>query len=109
MLEIGKLYSCEEYYLLLYPDKDTASDSFARVVAGAKSAPADAAYLTSGLRKPVSYLEKSSPLLVLNTEEKFVEVLVGDRKGWIILKDWLNIKEIQASIQLSFYFLPQYC
>ena len=89
MLEIGKLYSCEEYFLMLYPDKDTA------VEADEPTAAFLAAYWTRRLGKPVSYLEKSTPILVLNMEKNFVEVLGGDRKGWIIIKDFLNIKEIE--------------
>ena len=43
--------------------------------------------------KPVSYTEKNIPLLVLQNKEEYVEVLVEDKKGWIICEDWL-IKEI---------------
>ena len=93
MLKIGKLYSSEEYCLLLYPDKGTATGH-----AGADRhdvASALATHWTKQLGKPVSYLEKSTPILVLNMEKNFVEVLGGDRKGWIIIKDFLNIKEIE--------------
>ena len=101
MLEIGKLYSCEKYYLLFYPYLNTATvaaalaadDTAGSVAAAARQGAA--AYWTRRLGKPVSYLEKSTPILVLNMEKNFVEVLGGDRKGWIIIKDFLNIKEIE--------------
>lgn len=92
-LEVGKLYICQEYFLMLYPDQEAAA---------AAAAPAPmlvlllgaAAYWSKRFGKPVSYAEKNIPLLILNNKEKYVEVLAGDRKGWIICEDWLNIKEI---------------
>lgn len=91
MLEIGKLYICEKFFLLLYPDKEAA----ATARAGACSfAVAHATYWTRKLGKSVSYTDKNIPLLSLNNKEKYVEVLAGDRKGWIIVEDWLGIKEI---------------
>lgn len=69
-IEVGKLYVCETDFLMLYPDKETAS--------------------TGGM--PVFFIEKNIPLLVLNSKEKYIEVLAGERKGWIIFKNC--IKEI---------------
>ena len=92
MLEVGKLYSCSKYFLLLYPDKDTAS-----VVDHAATSSPDGradAYWSKKFGKSVSYCNPKTPLLVLAVEEKYVEVLVGDKKGWIINMDWLNIQEI---------------
>jgi hypothetical protein len=97
-LEIGKLYSCEERFLMLYPDKDTVAH--AEIAAAPITQPLDraieriAAHWTRRLGKPISYMEKSIPFLVLNVEENFYEVLGGDRKGWIIYRDWVKIKEI---------------
>jgi hypothetical protein len=93
MLEVGKLYSCEDYFLMFYPDKDTARAGAAAAAARLARA-ADAAFWTRRLRKPVSYLEKNISLLVLNMEENFVEVLAGDKKGWIIYEGWLKFREI---------------
>ena len=90
MLEVGKLYHCEEYHLMLYPDPDTAAEA-ATAAAGTTTA---AAYWSNRLGKPISCVDKNIPILVLNSKEKFYEVLVEDKKGWIIFKDWLNIKEI---------------
>lgn len=83
MLKVGKLYSCSEYYLMLYPDKATAA-----AVAPA-SAPADArlimtaAYWTRELGKPVNYCDPKTPLLILSADKEYVEVLAGDKRGWI--------------------------
>ena len=93
MLEVGKLYSCSEYFLMFYPDKDTAA---ARGAGDPRrpAAVAVAAYWTRELGKPVSYCNPLTPLLVLSVKEQYIEVLAGDKVGWIINEDWLNIKEI---------------
>ena len=98
MLEVGKLYSCSEYFLLLFPDKEAATCIAAAVSARAAAAAATAAACASAwnrkLGKPVSYCNPLTPLLVLSVNEKYVEVLAGDKRGWIINEDWLNIGEI---------------
>ena len=97
MLEVGKLYLCEDYSLLLYKDPETAASADANATAPSAStarADAAAAYWTRKLGKSVSYTDKNIPLLVLNNKEKYVEVLAGDRKGWIVIEDWLELKEI---------------
>lgn len=95
MLEIGKLYICQEYFPLLYPDPATAAiyahSATTTVIDLASSA---AAHWSNQLGKAVSYADKNIPLLVINSKDKCIEVLAGNRKGWIIYKDWLNIKEI---------------
>jgi hypothetical protein len=94
MLKVGKLYRCSEYFLSLFPDKEAAAASPQCGSADAGSAAAYASAWSRELGKPVIYAEKNIPLLVLNNREKYVEVLAGDRKGWIIFNDYLNIKEI---------------
>lgn len=90
-LEVGKLYTSEEYFLLFFPDQETAAAVDAHRAPGAAAA---AAYWSKRFGKPISYVEKNVPLLMLNSKDKCVEVLAGDKKGWIIFKDWLKIKEI---------------
>jgi hypothetical protein len=101
MLKVGKLYSCSEYNLLLYPDKAAARQADA-VAFSCSSAVArtsilvavDAGYWSTKLDKSVSYCNPLTPLLVLNADNRYAEVLVGDKVVWIINEDWLNIKEI---------------
>ena len=99
-MEAGKLYLCEEYFLLLYPDWETAATAAAEIVAAAAAESTTATvaaavrYWTRKLGKSVSYCNPQTPLLVLSVKEKYIEVLAGDRKGWIIVEDWLRIKEI---------------
>ena len=101
MFKVGKLYICEEYILLLYPDLDTAAAArsgwdcvSSAVTTAAATAVEVGDYWSNRLGKPVFYTEKNIPLLILNNREKYVEVLAGDRKGWIIFNDYLNMKEI---------------
>ena len=92
-METGKLYICEEYFLLLFPDPETATT--VHVECGdAASYAASTDYWSNRFGKPVLYAKKNIPLLILNNREKYVEVLAGDRKGWIVIEDWLELKEI---------------
>jgi len=103
MLKVGKLYSCSEYNLLLYPDKAAArhadavafscSSAVARTT-GSITAAVDAGYWSTKLDKSVSYCNPLTPLLVLNADNRYAEVLVGDKVVWIINEDWLELKEI---------------
>lgn len=106
MLKVGKLYSCSEYNLLLYPDKAAARQAtrqadavaFSRSSAVARTtgtlAAVDAGYWSTKLDKSVSYCNPLTPLLVLNPDNRYAEVLVGDKVVWIINEDWLELKEI---------------
>ena len=41
-------------------------------------------------------VDKNVVFLVLNNmENKYYEVLAGDKKGWIICREWLNAKEVE--------------
>ena len=93
MLEVGKLYICEDYFLLLYPDQEAAAAA-TTTVAELDAPVARATYWTRKLGKSVSYTDKNIPLLSLNNKEKYVEVLVEEKVGWIIVEDWLGIKAI---------------
>lgn len=97
-LEVGKLYVCEKYFLMFYPDQETAASAAAAATGLVVSVVTDgahfAAFWSDRLGKPVLFSEKNIPLLVLNSKDNCVEVLAGDSKGWIIFRDWLNLKEI---------------
>jgi hypothetical protein len=97
MLEIGKLYICEEFFLLLYPDQEAATagrDARRLTTLDEATAAGQSTYWTKKLGKSVLYAKKNIPLLSLNNKEKYVEVLVEEKVGWIIVEDWLGIKEI---------------
>ena len=97
-IEVGKLYSCSEYFLSLFPDKEAAAQLATPAAADplehAASAAAYAAYWSRELGKPVGYCDLKTVLLVLSVKEKYIEVLAGDKVGWIINEDWLELKKI---------------
>ena len=72
--EVGKLYSCSEHFLMLYPDKETASARAAAL----------AVYWSEEFGKPVSYINRNEPFLVLCTSGLQAEVLNGDKRGWFV-------------------------
>ncbi len=94
-LKVGKLYRCSEYFLLLFPDKETASGIGAAFATSSTRAAAIALYW-SEFDKPVIYCNPETPLLVLSADKKYVEVLADNQKGWFLNKDSLNIKEISC-------------
>lgn len=97
MLEVGKLYSCSEYFLILFPYQETAAVPAAAAAVPAAAVHVHAAYWTRKLGKPVSYCNPETPLLVLNAYNHYAEVLAGDKVGWIIYQDWLNIGELSCT------------
>ena len=104
ILKVDKLYFCEDQYLFLYPDQNSAEASDAilpvdgRFCAAVATAIAgrEAAYYSKKFGKSISFIDKAVVLLILNNvEDKYYEVLAGDKKGWILYRDWLNIKEVE--------------
>lgn len=94
----GKLYMCEDYFLMLYPDHVSAvtrpSVRLRTLAQSAIRAHLEADYWTKKFGKLVSYLNQNSMFLVLSVRGEYVEVLVGDKKSWIVNEDFLEIKEI---------------
>lgn len=102
MPKVGKLYRSKKHFFLLFPDSKAAV--FARhghtILQDHDLHADEAAYWSRRCRKPVSYTEKNIPLLILNTKimktkPDLIEVLAGDKKGWIVFKDWANLKQIR--------------
>ena len=84
LLTPGKLYKCEKYFLMLYPEEESAV-GWGRVAWNAAEewlVQQIAASLTREFGKPVSYIENTM-FLVLSVSGDHIEVLAGDKKGWI--------------------------
>lgn len=100
MMEVGKLYTCEEYHLMLYPGEDAINE----FIAHSASKPEDIAahsFVASRLEhktgRPFAFTQPSDPLLVVGSSlwcGMFFEVLAGGRRGWIVERDWFNLREI---------------
>jgi hypothetical protein len=91
MLKVGKiyLYSCLDYFLLLYPDKKAADFASLSI-----AAPYIAGYFSEKIGKPVYSCDPLEPLLVLKVERRYYQVLIGNKKGWIIKEPRIRFKEI---------------
>jgi len=100
----GKLYKCPKYFLLFYPSKDKAADSLRVAVARAARMGATAVHEAAigpassvadwwsrKLNCKVRYSEPNEVFLCLEHEDEFAHVLFGEKQGWIINQDWLNI------------------
>lgn len=95
MLEVGKLYRSRDYFLLLFSDKKAAARARCGQTASSELLVPGTAYWSNRFGKAVGYAKKNIPLLVLNVKGKYIEVLAGDKKGWIINEDFLYLKEIR--------------
>jgi len=119
MMKVGKLYKCSKYWLLFYPTEETAraaqrstvqaasasgtappQDRAAAAGAvapwpGALVAETEAAYWSKRLNCKVGYGKPEEVFMVLKQKDEFAHVLFGEKQGWIINKNWLEIKRIK--------------
>ena len=100
---IGQLLVCEEYFLLIYSSAGLAmaaakhGQTHGTSVVGVDdeaSAYGVASFWEHHQGAPVTYCEPNKVLLVLKQEEQCLQVLAGDKVGWINNQDWLNLKEM---------------
>jgi len=112
MLNIGKLYSCSECFLVLYPDKETAVAIITRLqgtqqargsrIGGVEDTEAGRRrrnffvnWWKKELGKHFRFCDPRTPFLVLSAEDDIVEILLGDKRHWIINEDWIEFEEIR--------------
>lgn len=88
-LEIGKLYICEKQYIMLYHDRASAE----RVNVPCANFPEIATkYWSEELGKPVKYCDDM--FMVLGHDDDLTKILFKDAIGWIITKEWMEIREM---------------
>ena len=87
-MQIGKFYMSDQHHLCLYPDKKSA------VEVEEESGYNHPYFWSQKLGKPVDYIKKCVPFLVLHKDRTIVEVLVGERKGFILYRKWIIFKEL---------------
>jgi len=108
MLEVGKLYICSKCFLVLYPDKETAVAIITRLQgtpqrlggvedteAGRRRRNFFVNWWKKELGKLLRFCDPRTPFLVLSAEDNIVEVLLGDKRHWIINEDWIELEEIR--------------
>ncbi len=109
--EVGKLYRCPEYFLLVFPSKDqlisaralwaadrTVETPLARWQEAAgtqypEMARAVTAVLSKKLDCRVRCSEPGEIFMLLQQDGDSLHVLFGGIQGWIVYKDWLKIEE----------------
>ena len=111
---IGKLYKCSEYFLLIYPTKEKAAGAYTRALDGrispvgdSTASPLDdrtvdvgpaarkAIWWSKELDCQVRCSEPNEIFMFIKQEEQFVHVLFGEKQGWILYKNWLQIIKCQ--------------
>ncbi|MBM3298470.1 MAG: hypothetical protein FJY85_00780 [Deltaproteobacteria bacterium] len=86
MMEVGKLYICE-VNLMIYPVMGAAAYF-------TESGISNAEYSVRRSGRDFVYVECGTPILALNSDGKYCEVLAGECKGWIRYESWLDLEEI---------------
>ncbi len=100
--EVGKLYKCPGYFLLIYPTKEKALHAVGSA-GGRRNTPqrlavAEATYWSRELKCQVRYSTPGEIFMFLEKDEIYLHVLFGDAAGWIIHETWLDIKEAQNEV-----------
>jgi len=109
--EVGKLYKCSDHYILIYPTREKAASSSAVWTVAGRSASASrnswaaaataawaASYWSEELGCSVRCSEPNEIFIFLKEEiieeQKYINVLFGDKQGWIVYKDWMEIERV---------------
>jgi hypothetical protein len=104
-LSKNTLYVCKDHCLVLYPDLDSArvaADMKEGAAAVSRSGmkllnPGDVSeYWMSKINKPVELSSFGDIILVVESSGDFAEILVSNKGGWIIVKSWINLKELNS-------------
>jgi len=99
--KIGKLYKCSDHYILMiYPTREKAQalTEFERDNCSSLGSARSAGYWSKKLGCSVSYSEPNEIFVFLKEEiikgERYINVLFGDKQGWIICKNWLRFERM---------------
>jgi hypothetical protein len=93
--QVGQLYKCSKYFLLIYPSKKAANRGWTSAGASVGST-AGMAYWSKKLNCQVRFSEPNETFMLLKQEDMFLNVLFGEKQGWIINEDWLEIKHVKV-------------
>jgi len=101
-------YACEKYYLLIYETKKIAAWAkatpspcsawtAAEVAVAAETAvvavvAVAAEYWSKRLNSRVLFSNPGEPIFLIKKEDKYWNVIIGEKIGWIIADDWLGLK-----------------
>ncbi len=93
---VGNLYRCPEYYLLIYPTKESMSLNDPSPAAEIyDQALAFANYWSKDLECQVRFSRPNEVFMLLKRDGRYLYVLFGEKPGWILGTNWLGIKRAQ--------------
>jgi len=98
MFEIGKLYTSHKWCISVYETKEDLK-SLSRYQAypsGAGSKNFESAIINTNfwanrMKRKISFLDMNEPFLLLELDNIFAKVLIGEKIGWLVMLDWLYI------------------
>jgi hypothetical protein len=96
----SSFFVCKDYFLLFYETREdalaaTAADSGrCGSTSWSRAAAAEANYWSKELNSRVTFSNPGEPIFVIRKDEEYWNVIIGERIGWIIVKDWLEIKPL---------------
>jgi len=98
--EKGKLYKCPTYYLLIYSRASPPTESpLAAAFSCMSSIATEAKYWSNKLNCTVCFSKLNEIFMFLKEEtteeERYLNVLFGDKQGWIINRYWLGVERIK--------------
>jgi len=101
--EVGKLYKCSDHLLMIYPTREIAATTpWAPVPTAGPCMAWTASYWSEELNCTVRCSEPNEIFVFLKEEtikgERYLNVLFGDKQGWIIYGDWLRIESVLNGI-----------
>lgn len=101
-MKVGKIYMSDQQHLCLYPDRESAveveevgcGDPYRCGATSLACTEISAFFWSRKLGKPVHCIKICVSFLVLHKDRSIVEVLVGERKGFILYRKWMILKEV---------------
>ena len=97
-MEIGKLYKCSEYYLVIYPSEEASVSGMATRASTAVATRSGAGWVelwSEVLSCTVRYSEPGEVFMCLEVKSNIAHVLFGEKQGWIINRNWLGLRRVK--------------
>ncbi len=103
----GKLYKCPEFSLMIYSEEEVAAAApmSPRDIAASGTSLGDPLAWTNfwskRLNRQVHFSDRGEIFMFLERNGHYLRVLFGDKQGWIIFREELNIEKAKNKIQTT--------
>jgi len=100
MFDIGKYYSCPDYYLLVYPTKKVAKEALVLRPAAAYETEAERVtkYWSKQLKCKINHTQPEHIFYLIKKIKEgsryYLFCIFPNLVGWIIWEDWIKLKEV---------------